>query len=190
MFRPLGSAQSAHAKGLIVWVTPTQARWNLRSKRPRSRADRLFKAGFHIPRLMQRNIQTGFGAFGSFALIVLIVIASGIILCLSVRSSAGIRYTMAVIQDWLDYIISRALYIGLGSFCYSVAAFASPLVAPLTATFLAGCGAQAAPAVVATATSAVPATFIDPSLITAGHFAVASLLSCLAGAELGVHTYL
>jgi hypothetical protein len=74
-----------------------------------------------------------------------------------------------------------ALYIGLGSICYTVGAFAAPLVAPLTSTFKLVFGTQAAPAIASTAAATMPFAYTDSNFVTAGCLAIVSLGECLTG---------
>ena len=79
------------------------------------------------------TVTIGCGALGSAVSTMLMAIFSCFLLYFSLRGFVIIGYTVAVIQDWFDYLISFALYIGWGSICYTVGAFAAPLVAEMHA---------------------------------------------------------
>jgi hypothetical protein len=111
----------------------------------------------------------------------LFAIVSCILLYFSLRGFVIIGYTVAVIQNWFDYFISFALYFGLGSICYTIAALAAPLVAPLTSTFMLVFGTQAAPAIASTAAATLPFAYTDSNIVTAGCLAIVSLGCCLTG---------
>jgi hypothetical protein len=127
------------------------------------------------------TVTIGCGALGSAVSTMRMAIFSCLLLYFSLRGFVIIGYTVAVIQEWFDYLISFALYIGLGSICYTVGAFAAPLVAPLTSTFKLVFGTQAAPAIASTAAATMPFAYTDSNFVTAGCLAIVSLGECLTG---------